>query len=124
MSSGGGLALAILVIAGVAGGGIAWRWLSALSRLLPPGVLALHVLAGPCMVLGTIPASMAWWAWRIRSEGDPAVEGTGAAGLGLDVLVLAGSGGALWLAGLWCLLEGHRRLAGERGRGGTGTVSP
>jgi len=117
VNPGGGLTLAILVLAGVVGGGIAWRWLAALSRLLPPRVLALHVLAGPCMVLGTIPAFLAWWAWRVRMEGEPPGSGAGATGWGLDVLVLAGSGGTLWLTGLWCLLAGHRRLAEARGGG-------
>lgn len=124
MSPGGGLTFAVLVIAGAVGVGIAWRWLTALSRMLPPRVLALHVAAGPCMVLGTIPAFLAWWAWRVRSGGDPAIEGAGVSSLGLDVLVLAASGGTLWLAGLWCLLEGHRRLAREGGRGGKGSFPP
>lgn len=117
MNPGGGLALIFLAAAGVMGVGIAWRWLAALSRLLPPRVLVLHVMAGPCMVLGTIPAFLAWWAWRARmDDGAPLGDPTGG-GVGWDVLVLAASGGTLWLAGLWCLLEGHRRLGG-RGRTG------
>lgn len=127
MTPGGGAALAILALAGVVGGGIAWRWMAALSRLLPPGVLALHVLAGPCMVLGTIPAFLAWWAWRAQTGvGAPLGQSPVPGGVGWDVLVLAGSGGVLWLAGLWCLLEGHRRLRDDRrgeGRGGPGSTA-
>lgn len=116
MNPGGGLALIILAVAGLLGGGVAWRWLSALSRLLPPPVLALHVAAGPFMVLGTIPAFLAWWAWRGRiGAGSPATGGAAGGGVGWDVLVMAGAGGMLWLAGLWCLLAGHRRFAAERG---------
>jgi hypothetical protein len=114
-------AVVVLALAGVAGATIAIVWIRRLAGWLPRRALVFHVAAGPCMVLGTIPALLAWWAWRARVE-DP-VPGPGSAasgGVAWEVVILAGVGGLLWLGGLRCLLEGHRLLRSESPRSGGG----
>lgn len=112
-------AVAVLALAAVAGAGVAVAWIRRLAGWLPRRALVFHVAAGPCMVLGTVPALLAWWAWRARAE-DP-VPGPGSAasgGVAWEVVVLAALGGMLWLGGLRCLLEGHRILREEQAGGG------
>lgn len=101
------LATAVLAVGAVVGGLVAWRWVRRLAGWLPRRALLLHLAAGPCMVLGTIPVVLGWWAWRARAEAPPPGE-EGVVGPAGEVVVLVSLGGLLWLAGLRCLLEGHR----------------
>jgi len=87
-------AWAVLVLAGLAGGWVAARWLRALSRSTGRRTFVWHVAAGPFMVAGTVPAVLA-----LRGE----------FGGGWPALAALAVAGILWLAGLRCLLQGHLR---------------
>lgn len=115
----GAAAIAALVLAAAVATAVAGRWIRRLAGWLPRRALAFHLAAGPCMVLGTVPGLLAWWAWRARVEDPvPGLEVAEPGGVAWEVVILAGSAGLLWLAGLRCLVEGHRVLREERGREG------
>lgn len=98
-------------VAALVGGGVAGLWIRTLSRWVPLRALGYHLAAGPFMVMGTVPAWMAFTSWMGSAPAD------GVPGMRWDVLLPLAVGGVLWLAGLRCLVEGHRVLR-NRSQGG------